>query len=44
MAEQTEAIIQNTEAILKASGTGLERVVKVVVRQDLSETCYPLRR
>ncbi|OGE55761.1 hypothetical protein PENARI_c004G02844 [Penicillium arizonense] len=31
MAEQTQAIIQNTEAILKASGTGLERVVKVVV-------------
>ncbi|KAJ5770187.1 uncharacterized protein N7511_002238 [Penicillium nucicola] len=29
--EQTETIIKNTEAILKASGTGLERVVKVVV-------------
>ncbi|KAJ5295754.1 hypothetical protein N7508_010575 [Penicillium antarcticum] len=29
--EQTEIIIKNTEAILKASGTGLERVVKVVV-------------
>lgn len=31
MAEQTQAIIKNTEAILKASGTGLDRVVKVVV-------------
>ncbi|KAJ5195864.1 hypothetical protein N7449_006343 [Penicillium cf. viridicatum] len=29
--EQTQAIIKNTEAILKASGTGLDRVVKVVV-------------
>ncbi|OQD90602.1 hypothetical protein PENANT_c001G04504 [Penicillium antarcticum] len=29
--EQTEIIIKNTEAILKASGTGLERVVKVVL-------------
>ncbi|CAG8934339.1 unnamed protein product [Penicillium salamii] len=31
MTEQTQAIIKNTEAILKASGTGLDRVVKVVV-------------
>lgn len=31
MTEQTKAIIKNTEAILKASGSGLERVVKVVV-------------
>ncbi|KAJ5348880.1 hypothetical protein MYU51_007191 [Penicillium brevicompactum] len=31
MTEQTKAIIKNTEAILKASGTGLDRVVKVVV-------------
>ncbi|KAK4867114.1 hypothetical protein LT330_007855 [Penicillium expansum] len=31
MTEQTRAIIKNTEAILKASGTGLDKVVKVVV-------------
>ncbi|KAJ5329585.1 hypothetical protein N7452_009975 [Penicillium brevicompactum] len=31
MTEQTKAIIKNTEAILKASGTRLDRVVKVVV-------------
>ncbi|OQE44102.1 hypothetical protein PENCOP_c002G07903 [Penicillium coprophilum] len=31
ISEQTQAIIKNTEAILKASGTGLDRVVKVVV-------------
>ncbi|OQD62318.1 hypothetical protein PENPOL_c013G07514 [Penicillium polonicum] len=31
MTEQTRTIIKNTEAILKASGTGLDRVVKVVV-------------
>ncbi|PYI12701.1 YjgF-like protein, partial [Aspergillus sclerotiicarbonarius CBS 121057] len=29
--EKTEAIIQNTEAILKEAGSGLDRVVKVVV-------------
>ncbi|KAJ5952861.1 uncharacterized protein N7479_011274 [Penicillium vulpinum] len=31
MTEQTQAIIKNTEAILNASGSGLDRVVKVVV-------------
>ncbi|KAJ6118528.1 hypothetical protein N7471_013148 [Penicillium samsonianum] len=31
MTEQTQAIIKNTKAILKASGTGLDKVVKVVV-------------
>ncbi|KAJ5813053.1 hypothetical protein N7447_010076 [Penicillium robsamsonii] len=31
MTEQTQVIIKNAEAILKASGTGLDRVVKVVV-------------
>ncbi|KNG90036.1 hypothetical protein ANOM_001568 [Aspergillus nomiae NRRL 13137] len=29
--EKTKAIIQNTEAILKEAGSGLDRVVKVVV-------------
>ncbi|GCB26059.1 RutC family protein PYRAB12510 [Aspergillus awamori] len=29
--EKTEAIIKNTEAILKEAGSGLDRVVKVVV-------------
>ena len=31
MAEKTRAIIQNTEAILQEAGSGLDRVVKVVV-------------
>ena len=40
MAEQTKAIIKNTEAILKASGTGLDRVVKVVVSDNHAITMF----
>lgn len=30
--EKTEAIIKNTEVILKEVGSGLDRVVKIMVR------------
>lgn len=33
--EKTEAIIKNTEAILNEAGSGLDRVVKVVVSVEL---------
>ena len=35
ISEKTEAIIQNTEAILREAGSSLEQVVKVVVRDTL---------
>lgn len=40
MTEQTQAIIKNTEAILKASGTGLDKVVKVVVSVKTCNSQY----
>lgn len=40
MTEQTKAIIKNTEAILKASGTGLDKVVKVVVSVETHNFQY----
>ncbi|CAG8149897.1 unnamed protein product [Penicillium salamii] len=51
MTEQTQAIIKNTEAILKASGTGLDRVVKVYVKdatvmpefESVYDPAFPLR-
>ena len=42
MTEQTKAIIKNTEAILKASGTGLDRVVKVVVSDNSLLDPHPI--
>jgi enamine deaminase RidA (YjgF/YER057c/UK114 family) len=43
IAEQTKAIIKNTGAILKASGTGLDRVVKVVVSNTYTMTMFGRR-
>lgn len=34
-AKKTKAIIQNTQAILHEAGSGLHRVVKVVVSTDI---------